>query len=64
MEPNEEDGRGPYRYQWNFGDGSTGGANPVHTYKRVDERTVTLVVQDARGNDGSNEIDVGVKEGE
>jgi len=64
VESDEEEG-GPYTYGWDFGDGSkSDAANPVHTYEKVGEYTVTLVARDAKGNNGSDEIDVWVEEEE
>jgi len=61
----DEEGGGPFRYKWDFGDGSASEApNPVHTYTKVGEYTVTLEVKDDKGNDGSDEIDVWVEEEE
>ncbi len=42
----------PYRYEWDFGDGSvkSNSANPLHTYPRVGSYPVTLVVRDANNN--------------
>lgn len=54
---------GPYRYDWNFGDGSKSAeANPIHTYQKLGEYTVTCNVTDDKGNNGSDEIDVWVEE--
>jgi chitodextrinase len=59
----DEEGGGPYKYKWDFGDGSgSAEANPVHTYAKLGEYTVTLVVTDDKGNNGSDEIDVWVEE--
>jgi PKD repeat protein len=62
VESDVENG-GPYRYEWDFGDaGSSKEANPVYTYQKLGEYTVTLVVRDDKGNNGSDEIDVWVEE--
>ena len=64
VESDEDDG-GPYHYKWDFGDGSTSTqANPVYTYKKLGEYTVTCVANDDKGNNGSDEIDVWVEEDE
>ena len=64
VESDEEDG-GPFTYKWDFGDGSASDAsNPVHTYTKVGEYTVTLEAKDDKGNNGSDEIDVWVEEEE
>jgi PKD repeat protein len=61
----DEGDEGPFQYKWDFGDGKTSAApNPVHTYKEVGEYTVTLVANDDKGNNGSDEIDVWVEEEE
>ena len=42
------------RYEWDFGDGSTGsGVSPSHTYSAEGTYTVTLRVWDNAGNDGT-----------
>ncbi len=59
----DDEGGGPYKYKWEFGDGSgSADANPVHTYAKLGEYTVTCVVTDDKGNNGSDEIDVWVEE--
>ena len=59
----EEENGGPYRYKWDFGDGGNSTeANPVYTYKKLGEYTVTCLVTDDKGNNGSDEIDVWVEE--
>jgi hypothetical protein len=61
----DEEDSGPFTYRWDFGDGSIGtDGNPVHTYKKIGEYTVTLVAKDDKGNNGSDEIDVWVEEEE
>ena len=41
----------PYSYHWDFGDGTTSTEqNPVHTYTKAGNYTVTLTVTDAYGN--------------
>ena len=57
----EEEG-GPWRFHWDFGDGSESGEqNPTHTYEAEGDYTAVLTVTDRRGNDGSDEIDVFVE---
>jgi len=64
VESDDENG-GPFHYQWDFGNGSTSSeANPVYTYKKLGEYTVTLVVTDDKGNNGSDEFDIWVEEEE
>jgi PKD repeat protein len=59
----EEEGGGPYQYKWDFGDSANSTeANPIHTYAKLGEYTVTCMVTDAKGNNGSDEIDVWVEE--
>jgi uncharacterized membrane protein len=59
----DEEGGGPYNYKWDFGDGSSSTeANPIHTYEKLGEYTVTCSVTDAKGSNGSDEIDVWVEE--
>jgi PKD repeat protein len=52
------------RYNWNFGDGSTGsGERPEHIYRRGGTYRVTLTVDDGSGSDCSSDsasIEVGV----
>lgn len=39
------------RYEWDFGDGTTGvGVRPVHVYREEGNYTVSLTVRDAKGN--------------
>ena len=59
----DEEGGGPYNYKWDFGDGSNSTeASPIHTYNKLGEYTVTCAVTDAKGSNGSDEIDVWVEE--
>ena len=59
----EEENGGPYKYKWDFGDGSSSAeANPIYTYKKLGEYTVTCMVTDDKRNNGSDEIDVWVEE--
>jgi len=59
----DEEGGGPYNYKWDFGDGSSSTeANPIHTYAKLGEYTVTCAVTDSKGSNGSDEIDVWVEE--
>ncbi len=63
VESDDEAYKGSYQYQWDFGDGGNSReANPVYTYKKLGEYTVTLVVKDDKGYNGSDEIDVWVEE--
>jgi hypothetical protein len=58
----EEDEGGPWKFAWDFGDGSTSTEqNPTHTYKNEGEYTATLTVTDQRNYQGSDEIDVFVE---
>jgi PKD repeat protein len=55
----DEDEGGPWRYAWDFGDGTTSkDQNPTHTYEAVGDYTATLKATDQRGNTGSDEVDV------
>ncbi|MBO0888870.1 PKD domain-containing protein, partial [Candidatus Bathyarchaeota archaeon] len=48
-------GTGPFRYAWDFGDGSTGAGNPAtHAYASPRESRVTLTVTDGAGVVTSN----------
>jgi hypothetical protein len=43
-------GTHPYTYRWTFGDGGSSGlANPSHTYSEAGDYTISLTVTDARG---------------
>src|SRR5262249_32945073 len=58
----EEDEGGPWKYEWDFGDGSKSTEqNPSHTYAKVGEYTATLSVTDQKSNKGSDEIDIFVE---
>ena len=58
----EEDEGGPWRFEWDFGDGSKSSEqNPVHTYQKVGEYTATLTVTDQKNNKGTDEIDIFVE---
>ncbi len=58
----EEEAGGPWRFQWDLGDGATSTEqNPVHTYEREGDYTAVLTVTDQRGNTGGDEIDVFVE---
>jgi PKD repeat protein len=58
----EEDEGGPWKYEWDFGDGSKSSEqNPVHTYDKVGEYTATLTVTDQKNNKGTDEIDIFVE---
>jgi PKD repeat protein len=58
----EEDDGGPFTFAWDFGDGSKSTEqNPVHTYEKVGEYTATLSVTNAKGNKGTDEIDIFVE---
>ena len=58
----EEDEGGPWKFEWDFGDGQKGAEqNPSHTYDKVGEYTATLTVVDQKGNKGTDEIDVFVE---
>jgi PKD repeat protein len=57
----EEDG-GPWKFSWDFGDGSSSAdQNPTHTYAKIGEYTATLTVTDQKGNKGTDEIDIFVE---
>jgi len=65
VESDDEDYAGKFIYKWDFGDGgSSTEANPIYTYKKLGEYTVTLVVKDEQDYNGSDEIDVWVEEDE
>jgi PKD repeat protein len=65
VESDDEDYTGKFIYKWDFGDGgSSKEANPIYTYKKLGEYTVTLIVKDEQDYNGSDEIDVWVEEDE
>ena len=57
-----EDGTEPYKYKWDFGDGSPASteANPTHVFQKEGDFTVTLVVTDSKGLTGETDADVTV----
>jgi PKD repeat protein len=58
----EEDEGGPWKFEWDFGDGQKSAEqNPVHTYDKVGEYTATLTVTDQKNNKGTDEIDIFVE---
>lgn len=58
----DEDDDTPWRFHWDFGDGTTSEEqNPRHTYEKVGDYTAVLTVTDGRGNTGTDEIDVFVE---
>ena len=58
----EEDEGGPWKFEWDFGDGQKSTEqNPVHTYDKVGEYTATLTVTDTKNNKGTDEIDIFVE---
>jgi len=58
----EEETGGPFSFSWDFGDGQKSTEqNPVHTYEKVGEYTATLEVTNAKGNKGTDEIDIFVE---
>jgi PKD repeat protein len=58
----EEDEGGPWKFEWDFGDGQKSTEqNPVHTYEKVGEYTATLTVTDQKNNKGTDEIDIFVE---
>lgn len=58
----EEDEGGPWKFAWDFGDGSTSAEqNPTHTYQAEGEYTATLTVTDQRNYTGTDEIDIFVE---
>ena len=58
----EEETGGPFSFKWDFGDGQKSAEqNPVHTYEKVGEYTAALEVTNAKGNKGSDEIDIFVE---
>jgi PKD repeat protein len=58
----EEEEGAPFTFKWDFGDGQTSTEqNPEHTYTKVGEYTATLTVTNAKGNKGSDEIDIFVE---
>ena len=58
----EEDEGGPWKFEWDFGDGQKSAEqNPVHTYEKVGEYTATLTVTDQKNNKGTDEIDIFVE---
>ena len=58
----EEDEGGPWKFEWDFGDGQKSTEqNPVHTYEKIGEYTATLTVVDQKNNKGTDEIDIFVE---
>lgn len=58
----EEDAGAPWRFHWDFGDGTTSiEQNPTHTYGTVGDYTATLTATDQSGQTGTDEIDVFVE---
>jgi len=58
----EEETGGPFKFHWDFGDGSSSDEqNPTHTYTKVGEYTATLTVTNQKGNKGTDEIDIFVE---
>jgi PKD repeat protein len=58
----EEDEGGPWRFEWDFGDGEKSTEqNPTHIYTKVGEYTAVLTVIDQKNNKGTDEIDVFVE---
>jgi len=58
----EEDEGGPWKFEWDFGDGQKSTEqNPVHSYDKVGEYTATLTVTDQKNNKGTDEIDIFVE---
>jgi PKD repeat protein len=58
----EEDEGGPWKFEWDFGDGQKSTEqNPSHTYQKVGEYTATLTVVDQKNNKGTDEIDIFVE---
>jgi PKD repeat protein len=58
----EEDEGGPWKFEWDFGDGQKSTEqNPSHTYPKVGEYTATLTVVDQKNNKGTDEIDIFVE---
>ncbi|MHA1621587.1 MAG: PKD domain-containing protein, partial [Candidatus Heimdallarchaeaceae archaeon] len=56
------DNMGIVRYEWDFGDGTTGtGVTTTHTYTKPGTYTVTLKVTDAAGNSNSDTLTVVVE---
>lgn len=50
---------GPYTYEWDFNDGSTGtGQNPTHKYSHPGTYNVTLTITDSAGNIATDTAEV------
>lgn len=65
IDEEEEKEGGPLKYEWDFGDGAKSKEkNPVHTYTKVGDYTATLTVTNAKGEKGTDEIDIFVEEDE
>jgi hypothetical protein len=61
----EEDEGGPWKFAWDFGDGTKSTEqNPTHTYQTEGEYTASLTVTDQRNYTGSDELDVFVEKDE
>ena len=58
----EEETGGPFTFAWDFGDGSKStDQSPAHTYEKVGEYTATLTVTNAKGQKGTDEVDIFVE---
>ena len=58
----DEETGAPWRFDWDFGDGTTADSQrATHTFEREGDYTVVLTVTDRRGNTGTDEIDVFVE---
>ena len=61
----EEEEGGPFKFKWDFGDGSSStDQNPSYTYPKEGEFTATLEVTDTKGHKGTDEIDIFVEKDE
>jgi hypothetical protein len=59
-----ECGNQPVTYSWDFGDGASGGndPNPSHTYTKEGDYIAVVTVKTAKGEEGTDEIDIFVDE--
>lgn len=58
---NPAGGTAPYKYAWDYGDGSTdSSATPDHTFQNAGTMTVKVIVTDAKGETAADFMDIAV----